>query len=38
MRKSTSKINAASGPNGNIEAVRQLAWEACDLGRVRLLC
>jgi uncharacterized protein len=32
MRKSTSKIIAASGPSGNIEAVRQLAREACDAG------
>jgi uncharacterized protein len=32
MRKSTSKIIAASGPGGNIEAVRQLAREACDVG------
>lgn len=32
MRKSASKIIAASGPGGNIEAVRQLAREACDIG------
>ena len=32
MRGSTSKIIAASGPNGNIEAVRQLGEEARGFG------
>lgn len=32
MRKSMPKIIAASGPSGSVEAVRQLAREACDVG------